>query len=111
MDWAEEIRRRYPSMPAGLEAIIAEHACELGSGRIGDNDDEWYDWTEMDYIRAAVVAHVRHSRTPYDRLLDKMRAEGLADREFARDETRDDIMAVIDLWERDPAEDNGLSAS
>ena len=50
-----------------IETVIAEHACLKHSGRIGrtaaaKNFDE-------PVIRLAVIAHIRHTKTPYDKLL------------------------------------------
>ena len=57
----------YPKCPAGRETIIAEHACQKYSGRVGRSAlaknlaDEAVD--------LAVTAHIRHAETKYDQLL------------------------------------------
>lgn len=57
----------YPACPADEAEVIAKHACEKYSGRVGRSaaarrfDD--------DAIELAVKAHVRHAHTKYDRLL------------------------------------------
>ena len=63
------MREPDPHCPAGRETIIAEHACLKHSGRVGrlaaakDMADEVID--------LAVIAHIRHVETPYDRLLGR----------------------------------------
>jgi hypothetical protein len=44
-------------------------------------------------VRLAVVAHVRHAETDYDKLL----TEGL-ERSDARHEVRDGVNRVLDAW-------------
>ena len=46
-------------------------------------------------VRLAVVAHVRHRETPYDRLL----ADG-EDRQVARARVRREVEAVLESWGR-----------
>lgn len=58
--FAREVRERFPSCSRAEALVIAERACEPGSGRVGTRDDV------EDPIRAAVVAHIRHQHTGYD---------------------------------------------
>ncbi len=89
--FAERVRAMFPRCPAGREQVIAEHACRKYSGRVGrsaaakslDDDAVWL----------AVVAHVRHAETEYDKLL----RQGL-DRRDARHEVREDVDRVLDQW-------------
>jgi len=90
--FTHQIRRLFPGCPAGVETTIAEHACLKHSGRVGrtaaaKNFDE-------QAIRLAVIAHIRHTETPYDELL----AKGL-DRQWARGEIQDRVSEVMAAWE------------
>ncbi len=89
--FSERIRSLYPNCPRETEKLIAEHACEKYSGRVGrsasaKNLDE-------QAVKMAVIAHIRHTQTDYDELL----AQGYA-REDARNEVRDKISAVLESW-------------
>ena len=65
--FARRVREIFPTCPSGRERKIAEHACLKYSGRVGRSasgkklDDE--------AIRMAVIAHIRHQETEYDKLL------------------------------------------
>ena len=91
--FARRVREIYPGCPAGREQRIAEHACLKYSGRVGrtasaKNLDE-------EAVRLAVIAHVRHQETKYDRLL----ARGLSRKE-ARSEVEEAVENVLRKWER-----------
>jgi hypothetical protein len=94
--FAERVRALFPACPAGRETMIAEHACEKYSGRVGRSaaarrlDDE--------AVRLAVAAHVRHRETAYDESL----ARG-EDRQDARASVRHEVEAVLERWEAGPA--------
>ena len=65
--FAERVRQFYPTCPSETAISIAEHACTKYSGRVGRSAaakalDEYA-------VRLAVVAHVRHVKTQYDKLL------------------------------------------
>ena len=89
--FAQRIRERFPGCPPGRERLIAAHACLKYSNRVGRSaaakrlDDE--------AVRAAVVAHIRHSATEYDRLL----GAGI-DRQEARLAVRGDVDRLIAAW-------------
>jgi hypothetical protein len=91
--FAARVRELFPSRPEGRETVIAEHACEKYSGRVGRSaaarrlDDE--------AVRLAVVAHVRHRETAYDEML----ARG-EDREAARARVRNEVEATLERWSR-----------
>jgi len=87
---AAEIRRIYPSMPEGLEVKIAEHAWEIGSGRVGRSSR-----VEGDPHELAVVAYARHNFTEYDDLLD----DGF-DRDLAREEIRGGVSETLREWSK-----------
>jgi hypothetical protein len=90
--FAERVRALYPRCPRGSEVAIAEHACLKYSGRVGRSAAaKSYD---EQAVRLAVVAHVRHTETPYDELL----ARGL-DRWEARGEVEGRVAQVLAAWE------------
>ena len=91
MRFAARVRELFPNRPAGREQVIAEHACQKYSGRVGrsagaKNLDE-------EFIRLAVIAHIRHAETNYDEFL----AQGMERRE-ARSEAQDEIDQVLARW-------------
>jgi len=92
--FAAEVRRRYPAAPEGAERAIAEHACEIHSGRIGRTAQaKDFDPAAIDL---AVQAHVRHCYTRYDHLLG-----GGAEREVARAAVRREAEATLAKWRSD----------
>ncbi len=89
--FAKRVRELFPNCPAGREQVIAEHACQKYSGRVGrsaqaKNLDE-------KSILLAVIAHIRHAETNYDELL----ARGL-DRPLARNEVQNEIDRLTMQW-------------
>ena len=89
--FAEEVRRRYRACPAGRERTIAEHACRKYSDRIGRTAAaKSFDGTAIDL---AVLAHIRHTETEYDRLL----SQGM-DRFEARDRVAGVVDVVVRRW-------------
>ncbi len=90
-DFAGRVRTLYPGCPAGRATVIAEHACQKYSGRVGrsaaaKNLDE-------PAIRLAVIAHIRHTETGYDDLLT-----GGVPRRAARAEVEVTIQQVLRRW-------------
>jgi hypothetical protein len=67
MQFADEIRKRYPACPVGRERAIAEHACRKYSARVGRTAAA--KALDTDAIDLAVRAHIRHAETQYDKLL------------------------------------------
>lgn len=67
VDFTHEILKAYPRVPPERAAEIALHACRKHSGRVGRSAAA----KELDpaTITLAVRAHLRHTATPYDRLL------------------------------------------
>ena len=93
VQFAKAIRRQYPGCPEEDGTEIAVHACKKYSGRVGRSAAaKEFDSTA---ISLAVIAHIRHRHTNYDRLLDRY-----GDRQLARREVRDQIEAMLDEWER-----------
>ena len=94
--FAARVRELFPERPEGREVLIAQHACEKYSGRVGRSaaaqrfDDE--------AVRLAVVAHVRHRETAYDELL----VSG-EERQVARALVRGEVAAVLERWSRPTA--------
>jgi hypothetical protein len=89
--FAGRVRALYPHCPPGREAAIAEHACRKYSGRVGRSAAaKSYD---EQAIRLAVVAHIRHTETPYDKLLSR----GL-DRWEARAQVEEMVERVLAMW-------------
>lgn len=99
---AEAIRAAFPGCPAEEAARIAAWTCRKHSGRVGRSAAaKTFDPAAL---RLAVVAHIRHEHTEYDRLL--MRT---GDRSAARQSVRAEIDRVLARWEgsRDPAKNQG----
>lgn len=89
--FAARVRELFPHCPDATETRIAEHACRKYSGRVGrsaaaKNLDE-------QAVRLAVVAHIRHTHTPYDRLLSQS-----WDRRDARQQVEHVIAKVVAEW-------------
>jgi hypothetical protein len=89
--FAERVRQMFPNCPDGREQVIAEHACQKYSGRVGRSADAKN--LDEKSILLAVIAHIRYTETNYDQLL----MQGM-DRSSARDEVRDTIDKVLELW-------------
>ena len=86
----------YPGCPPATAAVIAGHACEKYSGRVGRSAAA--KALDRRAVELATAAHVRHAHTHYDRLL----ADGV-DRREARATVRADVLAVLASWERGEA--------
>lgn len=92
--FARAIRERYPNPPVAAEQVIAEHACEKYSGRVGRSAAAHALAPEA--VDFAVRAHVRHRWTRYDEHLMK----GL-DRDDARAAVRADVDQILLRWRGD----------
>jgi hypothetical protein len=91
--FSRRIRQLFPGCPADIDQRIAEHACLRYSGRVGRTAAaKALDETA---IRLAVLAHVRHTETPYDELL-----AGGVDRQEARRRVEPLVQVVLDAWRR-----------
>ena len=90
--FAARIRELYLNCPKGRETEIAEHACRKYSGRVGRSAAA--KALDEDAVRLAVVAHIRHTETPYDDLL-----VGGVERSEARARVRDQVATVLSDWE------------
>lgn len=89
--FAKRVRELFPHCPAGREQTIAEHACRKYSGRVGRSAGA--KRLDEDFVRLAVIAHIRHSETNYDELLSRGMERGMA-----RDEVADEIDKILDHW-------------
>ncbi len=89
--FAARVRELFPNCPAGREQIIAVHACQKYSGRVGRSMGA--KSLDEKFIRLAVIAHIRHAETNYDELLSKGR-----ERWEARDEVDEEINEVLARW-------------
>jgi hypothetical protein len=90
--FARRVRELFPACPAGREMAIAEHACLKYSGRVGRSASA--KSLDEAAVRLAVIAHIRHQETDYDRLL----ARGY-DRRDARAEVEQTVWQVLSRWE------------
>jgi hypothetical protein len=96
-EYRREFERRilelFPSCPDAEARIIAGHACQKHSGRVGRSAAAKEFAPKA--IELAVRARVRHAHTAYDEIIE---SEG---RDLARAEVRDDVETVLDAW-REP---------
>lgn len=79
--FADEIRRLFPGCPDERAQAISAHASVRGSGRVGRSAAGRA--LSAAAVTAAVVAAVRHTDTPYDRLLMSGVPRGEARRRIA----------------------------
>jgi hypothetical protein len=63
-----ELKRLFPSCPTAEAQEIVKHACEKYSGRVGRSADA--KDLDPEKIRLAVIAHIRHIHTGYDKFMD-----------------------------------------
>jgi hypothetical protein len=89
--FAGRVRKLYPACPAGREQVIAEHACQKYSGRVGRSANA--KALDEKAIMLAVIAHIRHAETGYDDLL----AEGW-ERSLARGQVNDKVGEILASW-------------
>ncbi|MBO0862350.1 MAG: DUF2293 domain-containing protein [Chloracidobacterium sp.] len=90
--FAQRVRELFPACPAGRETAIAIHACQKYSGRVGRSASA--KSLDEKAVRLAVIAHIRHLETDYDRLL----ACGY-DRRDARAAVERTVSRVLNDWE------------
>jgi hypothetical protein len=89
--FAQQVRSAYPGCPPAEAEAIAGHACLKYSGRVGRSAAARS--LDPEAIALAVIAHVRHRHSQYDRLL----AQGW-DRGDARHSVADVVQAVLRRW-------------
>jgi hypothetical protein len=91
-DFAARVRELFPGCPARRDTLIAEHACRKYSGRVGRSASA--KSLDQSAVRLAVIAHIRHRETDYDKLL----ARGY-DRQEARFAVEKAVAQVLKKWE------------
>jgi len=91
--FAARVRELYPRAPVGREHEVAAHACLKYSGRVGRSASA--KALEVDAVRLAVQAHVRHRETAYDGLL----ATGI-ERQEARRAVQATVAQLLDDWSK-----------
>ena len=90
--FAKAICEHYPGCPEKDADEIAQHACQKYSGRVGRSAAA--KQSDAAAVRLAVIAHIRHKYTRYDRLLVRYDDRGLA-----RQEVQPRIEEILDKWE------------
>ncbi len=90
-EFARHVRMKYPYCPENREIIIAQHACQKYSGRVGRTADAKEFDAKM--IDLAVIAHIRHIETNYDNEFGK----GKRKKEI-RSSIRPDIDQILKKW-------------
>jgi hypothetical protein len=90
--FAARVRQFFPLCPMGRETVIAEHACQKYSGRVGRSAAA--KALDEQAVRLAVIAHVRHAETDYDALL----AQGY-ERSEARAQVHEAVARILARWE------------
>jgi hypothetical protein len=91
--FADAIREQFPGCPPGQELLIAQHACQKYSGRVGRSAAA--KEFEREAVRRAVIAHVRHTVTASADLLNRF-----GDRQLARERVRGNVEELLRGWER-----------
>jgi len=91
-NFAAKICQLYPACTSKRAKQIAEHACQKYSGRVGRSASA--KQLDADFIRLAVIAHIRHIETNYHQLL----ASGY-DRMEARRMIQSKIEEILAEWE------------
>jgi hypothetical protein len=91
--FAKRIREDFPNCSKDRADVIARHACQKYSGRIGRSAAA--KRLDEEAVRLAVIAHIRHTETRYDELL----VRGF-ERQDAREWMRDDVERVLSRWRR-----------
>jgi hypothetical protein len=90
------LRAQFPGCPSDEASAIATWACAKHSGRVGRTAAA--KSLDPAPLRLAVIAHIRHEHTPYDRSLMRH-----GDRSLARQEVWPLIEEVLRRWEKPPA--------
>jgi hypothetical protein len=90
--FAARVRELFPACPAGRNREIAEHACLKYSGRVGRSAAAKV--LDEKSVELAVIAHVRHRETNYDKLLGMGR-----DRWEARAAVQEAVYRIVERWQ------------
>lgn len=86
------LRQEFPLMPDASLEVIVNHSFLKGSGRVGRTNMT----TDKRKASLAVEAHIRHTHTPYESLL-----EGGVERAEARKQVWPTVKAIKKTWEGD----------
>ena len=89
--FAARVRELFHNCPTGREQVIAEHACQKYSGRVGRSASA--KSLDENAILLAVTAHIRHAETKYDELL----SQGM-ERRDVRANVRSQVDEVLAHW-------------
>jgi hypothetical protein len=86
------VRAMFPGCPLSEARVIAEHACEKHSGRVGRTAAA----KELDpeKVRLAVIAHVRHLHTDYDQIIARTH-----DKRDSRARIKGGVAEVLREWQ------------
>lgn len=95
--FATAVHEEFPGLDQATSLIIATHACEKHSGRVGRSAAA--KQLDVELVVRAVIAHARHLHTDYDLLRDA----GMNKRE-SRQVIRSRIKGVLAKWRRIPTE-------
>jgi hypothetical protein len=90
-DFANAIRQHFPRCPSQEASQIAEHACRKYSGRVGRSAAA--KEFDLEAVRLAVAAGIRHRFTNYDALL----LRGM-ERNEARRQVMDAVTSKLQQW-------------
>ena len=90
--FAEAIIKLYPKCPPKTANSISKHACTKYSGRVGRSAAA--KALDEQAIRLAVIAHIRHVETQYDKLL----MSGY-DRVDARFNVKEKVQSILMKWQ------------
>jgi hypothetical protein len=94
-EFASAVTQLFPRCPSKTAKAIAEHACAKYSCRVGRSAAA--KRLDEEAVRLAVVAHIRHEKTPYDTLL----MSGV-DRQEARRRINENVLEVLAKWGKRP---------
>lgn len=89
--FTERLQELYANCLEGQAKIIAEHACQKYSGRVGRTAAA--KSLDETVIKLAVIAHIRHTMTEYDVLLSKG-----YERQDARKSVNDKVFGILEKW-------------
>jgi hypothetical protein len=91
--FAAAVLALFPGCPRAEAREIAGHACAKHSGRVGRTAAA--KELETEAVRLAVIAHVRHTHTDYDRIITRTR-----DKRGSRSRIREGVDDVLRRWAR-----------
>lgn len=102
--FAAAVHEEFPGLPEATCLMIATHACEKHSGRVGRSAAA--KQLDAELVVRAVIAHARHLHTDYDELRDA----GINKRE-SRKIIRNRIKALLASWRQTPSDSEMFDAA